>query len=132
VDNQHQDVADPIAEPKPIPASDDARWLRDLTDRLRNLAGERSYRDIGRRTRTHPETVRRYLNGSPPCARFIAAMCIAFDGSADWVLTGRTSTNDPPPAPPPPTPLRAQSRLAPASAPLRAARPIAAQEQPLH
>lgn len=48
-----------------------------------------SYRKLGRLTDTHPETVRRYMQGQAPSTTFLINLCKAFGISADWLLTGR-------------------------------------------
>lgn len=60
-----------------------------LHERLQAAAGDRTYRHIGDMTRTHPETVRRYMQGQSPGADFLAALCAALGISGDWLLTGR-------------------------------------------
>lgn len=63
--------------------------MRAVVERLRIATHGYTYRFIGAATGTHPETVRRYLCGGTPCARFIAATCQAFDVSAEWAFSGR-------------------------------------------
>lgn len=60
-----------------------------LHDRLRAIAGEHSYRRIGELTETHPETVRRYMQGQAPSAEFLTRVCEVFGVSGQWLLTGR-------------------------------------------
>ncbi|MCC6677709.1 MAG: hypothetical protein IT436_11240 [Phycisphaerales bacterium] len=60
-----------------------------LHERLLAAAGDRTYRHIGDLTKTHPETVRRYMQGQAPGADFLAALCAALSISGDWLLTGR-------------------------------------------
>lgn len=60
-----------------------------LHDRLRHIAGERTYRRLGELTQTHPETVRRYMQGQAPSADFLQRMCEVFGVSGDWLLLGR-------------------------------------------
>lgn len=57
-----------------------------MLTRARQVAGMRSYREVGEATGTAAETVRRYLTGGRPSARFIAALCDAYGVSTDWVL----------------------------------------------
>jgi hypothetical protein len=40
-------------------------------------------------TDTHPETVRRYMQGQAPSVEFLASLCNALAINADWLLTGR-------------------------------------------
>jgi hypothetical protein len=58
-------------------------------DRLLEAAGEISYRKLGRLTDTHPETVRRYMQGQAPSATFLTNMCHVMGISGEWLLTGR-------------------------------------------
>lgn len=61
-----------------------------LLERLREVCGGRSYRQIARDTGNHPETVRRYVNGrSTPSTDFIASICEVYCVSADWLVCGR-------------------------------------------
>jgi hypothetical protein len=58
-------------------------------DRLNEAAGEVSYRKLGRLTDTHPETVRRYMQGQAPSATFMTNLCRVLGISGEWLLTGR-------------------------------------------
>lgn len=58
-------------------------------DRLQNAAGELSYRQLGDMTDTHPETVRRYMQGQAPSAAFITNLCHAKGISGQWLLSGQ-------------------------------------------
>ncbi len=60
-----------------------------LHDRLSSVAGARTYRALGELTGTHPETVRRYMQGQSPAVDFLAALCHSMAINADWLLTGR-------------------------------------------
>lgn len=60
-----------------------------LHERLTSVASGKTYRSIGDLTATHPETVRRYLQGQSPSVEFLAALCRALGINADWLLTGR-------------------------------------------
>lgn len=60
-----------------------------LHDRLNAAVGDRTYRHIGEMTQTHPETVRRYMQGQSPSVEFVAALATALGLSGDWLLTGR-------------------------------------------
>ncbi|MFM9958694.1 MAG: hypothetical protein ACKVZJ_11505 [Phycisphaerales bacterium] len=60
-----------------------------LHERLRIVAGQRSYRSIGEITNQNTETVRRYMLGAAPSIEFVSAMCDRFGVSAEWMLTGR-------------------------------------------
>mgnify|MGYP001434154512 CR=1 FL=1 len=60
-----------------------------LHDRLREAGGSKSYRHIGELTGTHPETVRRYMQGQAPAVEFVAAFAHAMGLNIDWLLTGR-------------------------------------------
>lgn len=60
-----------------------------LHERLTSVAASRTYRALGELTNTHPETVRRYMQGQSPGVEFLAALCAALGVNADWLLTGR-------------------------------------------
>ncbi len=60
-----------------------------MHERLLAAVGDRTYRLIGEMTGTHPETVRRYLQGQAPSVEFVASLSSALGISADWLLTGR-------------------------------------------
>jgi hypothetical protein len=62
-----------------------------INDRLLAAAGRFSYREIGDMTGIHPETVRRYMNGDPPSAEFLATFCAGMGISVDWMLFGQGS-----------------------------------------
>lgn len=63
-----------------------------LHERLTSVASGKTYRSIGDLTATHPETVRRYLQGQSPSVEFLAALCRGLGINADWLLTGRGPT----------------------------------------
>ncbi len=63
-----------------------------LQQRLRAVAGHRSYREIGEMTGTHPETVRRYMLGQAPSVEFLSAFSAALQVNGEWLLTGRGPT----------------------------------------
>ena len=58
-------------------------------DRLSLAVGDTSYRQLGEMTDTHPETVRRYMQGQAPSATFLTNMCRVLGISGEWLLTGR-------------------------------------------
>lgn len=60
-----------------------------LHDRLHTIAAGRSHRHLGELTKTNAETVRRYMNGQPPSADFLVALCYALGVNAQWLLTGQ-------------------------------------------
>lgn len=60
-----------------------------LHDRLRIASGRRSFKEIGHLTGTHPETVRRYMQGQFPGVEFVAAFCTQLGLNGEWLLTGR-------------------------------------------
>ena len=55
---------------------------------MTHVVGQSTYRHIGELTGTHPETVRRYLQGQAPSAEFLIGVCRAFGVSANWLLNG--------------------------------------------
>ena len=60
-----------------------------LHERLSSAVENRSYRQIGDLTGTHPETVRRYMQGQAPSAEFLAGVCGSMGISAEWLLLGK-------------------------------------------
>lgn len=60
-----------------------------LHERLHAVAGQLTYRRLGELTNTHPETVRRYMQGQAPSAEFLAGVCVNLAVSGEWILTGR-------------------------------------------
>lgn len=58
----------------------------DLHERMLIVVGDRTYRLVGELTDTHPETVRRYLQGQSPSVEFITALCGAFGINTEWLL----------------------------------------------
>jgi len=65
-----------------------------LHERLAAVAGDRSYRELGRLTETNAETVRRYMRGQAPSVEFVARLCRATGTSATWLLTGEGPRRD--------------------------------------
>lgn len=61
----------------------------DLHERMARVVGDTTYRHLGELTGTHPETVRRYLQGQAPSAEFLINLCRAFGVSANWLLHGQ-------------------------------------------
>jgi hypothetical protein len=70
-------------------------WNTAVIQRLQYIAGSATFREIGARTVTHPESVRRYMTYGHPSVEFIAAFCLAFGTSADWILNGLGKSNRP-------------------------------------
>ena len=64
-------------------------YTESVTQRLQLATGDTSYRQIGVLTGTHPETVRRYMNGQSPSAAFLSSISNNFGISGEWLLTGR-------------------------------------------
>jgi transcriptional regulator with XRE-family HTH domain len=58
-------------------------------DRLNQAVGETSYRQLGTLTETHPETVRRYMQGQAPSAAFMTNLCQNLGISGEWLLSGQ-------------------------------------------
>ncbi len=67
--------------------------LSPFHQRLTEAAGKISYRQLGKITETHPETVRRYMQGQTPSATYIQSFCDALQISSDWLLTGEGPKN---------------------------------------
>lgn len=63
--------------------------LTPLHERLQAVAGQMTFRQLGELTQTHPETVRRYMQGQAPSVEFLAAICVHLGVSGEWILTGR-------------------------------------------
>lgn len=60
-----------------------------INDRVHIAVGKMTYKKLGQLTDTHPETVRRYMNGYAPSAKFLANIAQEFGVSGEWLLTGR-------------------------------------------
>ena len=58
-------------------------------DRLNLAVGDTSYRQLGTITETHPETVRRYMQGQAPSAAFMTNLCQNLGISGEWLLSGQ-------------------------------------------
>jgi len=58
-------------------------------DRLKIAMGDLTLRRLGEITDTHPETVRRYMNGHTPSTVFIANLCSNLGISGEWLLSGK-------------------------------------------
>jgi hypothetical protein len=64
--------------------------LPGFSQRLFELSKGISLARVGSMTRTHPETVRRYMVGmSKPSLEFVVGVCRGFKVSADWLLFGK-------------------------------------------
>ena len=61
----------------------------DFHARLNEAVGSISYRKLGGLTDTHPETVRRYMQGQAPSATFLTNLCRILGVSGEWLLTGK-------------------------------------------
>lgn len=59
-----------------------------LTGRLRAVAGDATFREVGQATGTHPENARRYLQGGSVGLKFLRNFCRSYNVSADWLLEG--------------------------------------------
>ena len=57
-------------------------------DRLILVAGELSFRELGKITETSPESVRRYMNGHTPSTVFVSKLCSGLGVSVGWLLLG--------------------------------------------
>ena len=82
-----------------------------MHDRLRSTAGRMSFRQIGSMTETHPETVRRYMQGQAPSVAFVVRFADAFGVRIEWLLAGRG-------------PMRAEDTAEPAAAPVGMIHPV--------
>lgn len=63
-----------------------------MHERMKVVAGKRSYRAIGELTNQHPETVRRYMQGGSPSIEFVSALCHQLGVNANWLLSGQGTT----------------------------------------
>lgn len=63
--------------------------MGDLHERLQAAVGKTTFRRLGELTETHPETVRRYMQGQAPSAQFLAGVCAAMGICGEWLLTGQ-------------------------------------------
>jgi hypothetical protein len=59
-----------------------------LTGRLRAVAGNATFREVGQATGTHPENARRYLSGGSVGLKFLKNFAKAYKVRADWLLEG--------------------------------------------
>jgi hypothetical protein len=59
-----------------------------LHQRIRAVVGQRSFREVADLTQTHPETVRRYVQGQAPSVEFLTALCQKMKINSTWLLTG--------------------------------------------
>lgn len=57
-------------------------------DRLLKAVGERTYRKIASLSKTHPKTVRRYMQGQTPSVEFLASLARGLGLNGSWLLTG--------------------------------------------
>ncbi len=59
-----------------------------LHERLTQIVGDRSAREVAALTGHHAETVRRYLRGQRPTFAFLAQLALELDVSLHWLVTG--------------------------------------------
>lgn len=79
--------------PPQLPIIGGDEWNVGLVSRMRCVCGGRTFKKLGELTKTHPESVRRYLTGSSAAQpAFLAALCEAFGVSETWLLAGRGNT----------------------------------------
>jgi hypothetical protein len=57
-----------------------------VADRLREVAGDLTLRELGKETGANHETIRRYLEEGKPSVEFVHSFCRRFSVSADWLL----------------------------------------------
>src|SRR5947207_10718841 len=96
-------AGNPPAESRRCSTAEGDEWNAALVSRLQVAAWGHSCEEIGKQTRAHPATVRRYLHGGHVTARFIAAFCRAYGLNTEWLLLGR-----------PPMYVKGRRRTAPA------------------
>lgn len=68
--------------------SKQAASIEEIRSRLKKALAGQSCREIGLRTNTHPETVRRYLSVGHPSVEFLCGIARAYEVSCDWLLLG--------------------------------------------
>lgn len=61
----------------------------ELTRRLREVFGDRTNESVAEWAGCSAESIRRYLMGQPPPAKFLAAVCVHEHICADWLLLGQ-------------------------------------------
>jgi len=59
-----------------------------LSGRLRAVAGDATFQEVGKKTGSHPENARRYLSGGSVGLKFLKSFCNAYKVRADWLLEG--------------------------------------------
>lgn len=79
----------PSASTAQPPANEGSQIQMDFHARLNEAVGTVSYRKLGGLTDTHPETVRRYMQGQAPSATFLTNLCRVLGVSGEWLLTGK-------------------------------------------
>lgn len=67
---------------------DNKQYTDTITQRLQSALGDTTYSQLGQLTDTHPETVRRYMNGHAPSAAFLSKVATEFGVSGEWLITG--------------------------------------------
>jgi transcriptional regulator with XRE-family HTH domain len=59
-----------------------------LHDRIEDILGNRTHRDVAAATGINHETIRRIRNGQRPTSDFFFALVAEFDANANYILTG--------------------------------------------
>lgn len=67
---------------------DDLKFMAELAHRLRQAAGDLTYREVGRDTETDEDEVRRSLEDGDVTVDFLTNFCRAYNISTDWLLEG--------------------------------------------
>lgn len=83
----HRDP-DGASDPAQYAAVPIHRTSNDLTRRLREVLGNRTNESVSEWAGCSAESIRRYLMGQPPPAKFLAAVCAHERICADWLLLG--------------------------------------------
>ncbi|MEM8756474.1 MAG: hypothetical protein AAGF47_01665 [Planctomycetota bacterium] len=71
--------------------ADDGMGARgSMHERLATAADGKTYKWVAEATGSHPETVRRYMQGQSPNIEFVTAFCRVFELNPQWLLTGES------------------------------------------
>jgi len=75
---------------KPAKVKTGARAFKaELASRLREVAGDHTYKVIGKATGTHPENARRYMQLGTASAYFLECFAKAYKVNPGWLLDGK-------------------------------------------
>jgi len=86
---QSQSSNGPPAPRSATPLTGQRAVSQQIAERMREVVGDQTFREIGDRTGGNPETIRRYFLSGKPSITFFAAFCESYNVRADWLLTGQ-------------------------------------------